>query len=130
MTNAELQYSLVKLEKAFNRLIEGTQVEKEDIARDLVIKRFEFTFEQAWKLLKIALEHQGIICRSPRQSFSQALRLEWITSEDTYIAMLEDRNLAVHIYDEQMAQEIFNRILDIYIPKFRELIEYFKKAIL
>ena len=35
--------------------------------------------------------------------------------------MIEDRNLTVHTYDEEIAEKVCNHILD-YLPLFRELL--------
>jgi hypothetical protein len=39
-------------QKAVKRLDEILKEEKSDIVRDSAIKRFEFTFDLSWKLLK------------------------------------------------------------------------------
>ncbi|WP_457564684.1 nucleotidyltransferase substrate binding protein [Caminibacter sp.] len=35
--------------------------------------------------------------------------------------MIEDRNISSHVYDEEKANEIFNRIKNIYLPYFESL---------
>jgi nucleotidyltransferase substrate binding protein (TIGR01987 family) len=45
-------------QKAVKRLDEILKEEKSDIVRDSAIKRFEFTFDLSWKLLKTYLEEE------------------------------------------------------------------------
>jgi nucleotidyltransferase substrate binding protein (TIGR01987 family) len=63
--------------------------------RDSAIKRFELTFELAWKSAKAYAAGQGIVCRSPRDSFSEAFRLGLISDNPLWLKMIEDRNLSV-----------------------------------
>lgn len=42
--------------------------------------------------------------------------------------MIEDRNLTVHIYDENIADDVYSR-LSIYLNLFKKLFEKFKKNI-
>ncbi|MBI5244541.1 MAG: nucleotidyltransferase substrate binding protein [Elusimicrobia bacterium] len=64
--------------------------------RDSAIKRFELTFELAWKSIKEHLESLGIVARSPRECLEQALSLGVISDDPRWLRMLEDRNLSVH----------------------------------
>ena len=52
-----------------------------------------------------------------RESLRQAFRLGWIEDE-RWVRMLEDRNLSVHIYNEELAQAIYGRL-----PGYLELLE-------
>jgi len=45
-----------KLTKAIERLEEVLKLEKNAVVRDSAIQRFEFTFDLAWKTLKLYLE--------------------------------------------------------------------------
>ena len=62
----EFEYSFEKLQEAFNRLNEGILSSKDELDKDGVIQRFEFTFELLWKTLKIYFESEGIICDTPK----------------------------------------------------------------
>ena len=48
----EVKYSLEKLKKAFKRLDEAVKEASDELDRDGVIQRFEFTFEMFWKTVK------------------------------------------------------------------------------
>ena len=70
----------------------------EALALDGTIQRFEFTFELAWKTLKVFLEDQGMICRSPKACFKDAFKIGWIDNEDSWISLLQARNMTSHVY--------------------------------
>lgn len=82
----------------------------ETLALDGTIQRFEFTFELAWKTLKAFLEDQGIICRSPKACFKEAFKMGWIEDEESWISLLQARNMTSHVYSEGMAVEIYESI--------------------
>ena len=41
--------------------------------------------------------------------------------------MLNDRNLTSHVYKEEMAQEIVERITDLYINEFKNILTQMQK---
>jgi hypothetical protein len=51
----ELKYSFNKLKDAEKRLEEGIKQTEDQLDRDGVIQRFEFTFELLWKTLRLLL---------------------------------------------------------------------------
>jgi nucleotidyltransferase substrate binding protein (TIGR01987 family) len=118
-----LEYSLNKLKKAHQRLIEGIEQAKDELDRDGVIQRFEFTFELLWKALKIYLEYQGVIVKTPRGSFVEAFRIGLIDNEKAFLDMLEDRNNTSHIYDKETSEKIYNRIKKNYRNEISRVLE-------
>ena len=46
------KYAFQKLEKAFSKLKEGAAWVQDELDKDGMIQRFEFTFEQLWKTLQ------------------------------------------------------------------------------
>ncbi len=121
-----LEYSLKKLIDAHKRLEEGIEQARDELDKDGVIQRFEFTFELLWKALKIYLEHQGIIVKTPRDSFVEAFRINLFDDEKIFLDMMEDRNSASHIYDKETSKKIFNRIKKNYSSEITKLIEQLK----
>jgi nucleotidyltransferase substrate binding protein (TIGR01987 family) len=83
-----------------------------DVYLDIVVKRFEFTYEMAWKALKMHLTFVGIEARSPRMVFKEAYIQNIIEDEDIWLDMIEQRNLSSHIYDEFEIREILDKISD------------------
>ena len=87
---------------------------------DLTIHRFEFTFELFWKALrKKLIDEYGVNVNSPKPVLQEAYLNQLIEREETWIAMLQDRNLTSHTYKEALAFEIYNNI-KIYTPFLRE----------
>jgi len=123
-----LEYSLNKLKNANQKLKEGIEQAKDELDKDGVIQRFEFTFELLWKALKIYLEYQGIIVKTPRDSFVEAFRIDLISDEKIFLDMLEDRNNTSHIYDKKTSEKIFNRIKKKYQTEIAKVIELLNKS--
>lgn len=121
-----LEYSFKKLKDAHKRLEEGIKQTKDELDKDGVIQRFEFTFELLWKALKIYLEHQGIIVKTPRDSFVEAFRINLFDDEKIFLDMLEDRNNTSHIYNKVTSEKIFNRIKKNYSSEIAKIIDQLK----
>ena len=119
----ELSYAIEKLMKASARLSEGLASVRDDLDRDGILKRFEFTFEQLWKTLKILLEREGIYAKTPREVLKEAFRLGWIEHESVFSDMLTARNRSSHIYDFEETREIFEQIKTKYAQAISELTE-------
>lgn len=114
--------NLEKFKDAIGNLEEVMRVEKSDISRDSAIKRFEICFDLAWKSIKIYAKSQGLECYSPRKCFKTAFQLRLIEDEEKWVRMIEDRNLAAHIYSETKADEIYLRLGE-YADIFKKLKE-------
>lgn len=100
-------------ESAF-RLAEVLAQPASEFIRDATIQRFEFTFEVVWKSLKLYLERQGYECGGPRPTLKKAFAENLIPTPeeaDLWLAMLEDRNLTAHAYDEALANRIHEHIV-------------------
>ena len=110
-----LEHAVQRLGDAYSKLKHGVDTAKDELGKDGVIQRFEFTFALLWKTLKIFLEYEGIDVKSPRESLKEAFRVGFIEDEETCLDMLEDRNLTSHIYDEKLSDEIYKRIKSRYV---------------
>ena len=123
---SDYRVKLTNFHNAMSRLKEGVQKwdEADDLARDGLIQRFEFTFELAWKTLKTCFEEEGLIgLNSPKPVLREAYAAGLLKSEELWLAMLQDRNSTAHIYSEQVAVQICRRIQERYLDAFAELIE-------
>lgn len=81
-----------------------------DVYLDVAVKRFEFTFEMAWKAIRRYLDFEGIICKSPRACFKEAFAQGLVEEEGVWLEMIEFRNLSTHIYNEQEIQELLDYV--------------------
>ena len=88
----------------------------DELRRDGLIQRFEFTFELAWKSLKEYLEAQGFArLTTPREVLREAYAAELIDGEAVWLSMLDARNQTSHLYDEDVSAEIAARICGEYL---------------
>lgn len=121
---------LENFEHAILRLEAALQYDPEvlDIALDAVIQRFEFTFEQAWKSIRLAAKAVGYDCKSPRGCLKLAYKLEWLEDEEKWLRLLEARNLTLHTYDQETAVEVYETVKDTF-EVFKSLLEELRKEI-
>lgn len=120
MSKERLKEKFAEYKKAVNKLKEALEEDTSNpLLYDGVTQRFEFTYELAWKLMKLYLEYEGIVTvNSPRSAFKEAFAAGIITEGETWIDMINARNLTVHTYNEQMAKEIYYKVKDKYFPVF------------
>ena len=94
---------------------------EEEIVREALIKRFEFTQELSWNLLKDYMTYQGEVdLAGSRDVYRRALKLGLI-SDSTWMNMILDRNLSAHDYNDVKSKEIARRIINEYYPLMRQL---------
>jgi nucleotidyltransferase substrate binding protein (TIGR01987 family) len=86
-----------------------------------LIQAFEFTFELFWKTFQKLAPEAGLEAPSPREALLAGVKLRLITVDerDDWSQMLRDRNLTSHTYNASVADEILERLLDRYLPRFR-----------
>lgn len=98
-------------QKAVKRLDEILKKEKNDINRDSAIKRFEFTFDLSWKVIKAYLEEEkGITCISPKECFREGYRTGLIDYDELWLKITDWRNEAVHTYSEKFANALYAKL--------------------
>ena len=119
--------SHINFSKAVERftqvLSEKADIDKSDFSEyysDIAIKRFEFTYEMAWKTLKRYIAYIGLDCKNPRSCFKEAFAQGLIENENIWLEMIEARNTSSHIYDEYEIQEIVEKMC-IFADEFVEL---------
>ena len=126
-----LSNKVENLRKAVERLSEGIlelQANQSSIVRDGVIQRFEFTTELAWKATREYLMDQGFVdINSPKLVMKEAFSFGLITDDNIWIQILNDRNLTSHIYKEEIADEICERIIKTYFQEFKALSKRLKE---
>lgn len=106
--------------KSVGRMQEALEQTYSVLTRDASIKRFELSFELSWKLLKAFLDNQGFLCNSPRKCLEQAFSFGVVEDDPLWLAMMNDRNSAVHTYDEDFANALYSRLPD-YLKLFQAL---------
>lgn len=115
MKKVDVLLKIDNFEKALSRLKEAVEKAEDELDKDGVIQRFEFTVELLWKTLKAILEYKYIQCNSPRSCIKEAFKAGLIDDDEIILDMLEDRNRSSHIYDSSVSEEIFSRIKAVYL---------------
>lgn len=128
-------FHLEPLEKAVSQLALGleraVQTPGDDLARDGVIQRFEYTIDLCWKLLQrylkdVAQVDEGTI-RTKKDLFREAARVRLIPDAATWIAHYEARSETSHIYDASVAARVFERAR-LSVGDTRQLLEALRDA--
>ena len=117
---ANYRKALVKLTQAVDLLSKQTGGETvvDELLQEGLIQRFEYTHELAWKVMKDYAEYQGYTdVRGSRDAIRKALEMNLI-DDKSWMETIEDRNLTVHNYDNEIASEIYNNIMNVYAPLF------------
>lgn len=129
--NANLK-KLANFERAIAKLKEGVKRYdgSDELVRDGLIQRFEFSFELAWKALKAMFEEEGLIgLNSPKRIFREAYSSKFIDDEELWLKMLKDRNSTAHLYDENVAQRVSADIKAVYVDELEDLLQKIKQRI-
>lgn len=93
----------------------------DDIIKEGMIQRFEYTHELAWNVMKDFLVASGNTNvfgskDATREAFSAGI----ITKGEVWMDMINSRNKTSHTYNEQIADEIFFKIMHEYHVLFVE----------
>lgn len=98
------------------------QLEKEGL-----VQRFEFTFELTWKTLKDYLEASGIslTISTPREVLKEAYAANIIADGRLWLQMLDHRNLLSHTYDVKRFDEAVLAIDAEYATLIRDAVAFF-----
>ena len=134
--------ALEKAAKAFeNSLAFALKVEEKtaeiqvfferEIARAAVIQHFEFTYELCWKTMKRYIEmdigaEADILTR--KDLFRLAAERRLITSFDQWVEFHQARNRTSHVYDEEVADEVYE-ITKAFINPLKEFLITMKERI-
>lgn len=101
----------------------------DDLYRDGLIQRFEFTVELAWKSLKDYLEDQGFVLgvSSPRAILKEAFAAGVILDAEAWNDILKARNITSHVYDEATAEQVVDMIVNNFVPPLKALADFYTK---
>lgn len=113
--------SLLKVQAFFNRVFKTAKSELEKAG---AIHTFSCAYELAWKTMKRILNLRGIDVNSPREAFRRAGIGGLIADAEPWFEILKKRNLTTHVYDEEIALEVFESL-----PEFSQLLDQFINTI-
>lgn len=117
---------LSTFKSALKRLVEVIELSQQrklnQFECDSLIKRFEFSYEMAWKLMMSYEKDCGILeIRGSKDVVRQAYCMSLIDNGDAWMEMIDARNSTSHLYDEEMASDVIDEIIHTYFPLFVEL---------
>ncbi len=111
----------------------GFGKETDDLLKEGLIQRFEYTQELAWKVMKDYEEYQGYTdIQGSRDAIRKALQMGIIDSP-AWMNTIYSRNLTSHCYDEKEFNTIWQQITVDYLPifvSFSEKMNSIKTAII
>ena len=115
----------------FDSSFDSPLAKLDEAIRDSIIKKFEYTFELAWKTVKDYLEYLGMTEKigSPREIIQLGFKQGIISDGEAWISMMLSRNALSHLYDEKASRDIYKKIKNEYVKLFNELKEKLDQAI-
>jgi len=109
MNTQKIDQLKTQLQKANSRLEEALAQPENDMQHDAVVKRFEFCFELAWKLMAEWLKYKGFEVYGPRDSIRSGAENGIIGDAEQWMDLLEARNLTTHTYDEETSKVVYEK---------------------
>lgn len=121
--------ALLKLEQAVIKIKEEYKIDEHgaldeddflnDIIKEGLIQRFEYTHELAWNVMKDFLVNAGNVnIFGSRDATKEAFSAGLIANGDAWMDMIKSRNKTLHTYNEETADDIFLKIVDQYYTEF------------
>ena len=93
----------------------------DEMIKEGLIQRFEYTHELAWNVMKDFAIYQGNTnVGGSRDATREAFQLQLISDGKIWMDMIGSQNKTSHTYNEETADEIYSKILNEYYPAFLE----------
>lgn len=94
-----------------------------ELEKQGLIQSFEFTQELSWKTLKDFLEYKGADSEivGSKDAVRKAFAAGIIENGDVWMDMIASRNVSSHTYNNETADEILKKCLDVYYDAFKLL---------
>lgn len=119
---ANFEKALQKLVEAINYIKDNnskTEIVLDEIIKEGLIQRFEYTHELAWNVMKDYATYQGNnTVGGSRDATREAFQLKLISDGAIWMDMIGSRNKTSHTYNEATAEEIYLKIIQDYFPAF------------
>jgi nucleotidyltransferase substrate binding protein (TIGR01987 family) len=91
----------------------------DEIIKEGLIQRFEYTFEMAWNVMKDYALYQGNSeIAGSRDAIRYAFSSNLISDGDMWMDMIKSRIKTSHTYNEETANEIYQKIINEYFDAF------------
>jgi nucleotidyltransferase substrate binding protein (TIGR01987 family) len=120
----KLEEAVLKIKEEYNIDENGTIAEDnflDNIIKEGLIQRFEYTHELAWNVMKDFLVHAGNNnIFGSKDATREAFALGLISNGEVWMDMISSRNKTSHTYNEETADDIFFKIINEYYPEFKQ----------
>lgn len=127
MTNPDIRWKqrFSNYRKALQQLRSAVQLSRErpltELEQQGLIQGFEFVHELAWNVMKDFFEYQGSSSiMGSRDASREAFKRNLVVDGEGWMDMIADRNRSSHTYNEAIANEIADRIIQRYFRLFEE----------
>jgi nucleotidyltransferase substrate binding protein (TIGR01987 family) len=130
MDLVHLQERIGEYLRALRQLESAIAEPLDEFVRDSIIRRFEFTFEEAWQLLqaRLALESIGTShsksnspTTSPEQVLQSAVQAGLIHNSSAWAELQENRKLTSHTHQESVARAVHDFAVNEGLALYRQL---------
>lgn len=127
-----IERGYVQTESAIARLAEAVvkySAEPDEMIRDALIQRFEFSYEILWKLFRKIHIMRGCPrskVRTAYEAIAEAGAAGWLKDRAMWEQMREDRNVTSHEYDRNVATTVAVRVCREYCPEMQRVLAYLK----
>ena len=118
-------------EMAFIKLREAVEAgELNELERNGLIQRFEFTLDLSWKVLKDFLEEKGFSFKpSPKETIRQAQESDYIDYAQELIDGLDIRNELSHDYSGEKFEKSEVELREDIYPALEKLYQFFMEEL-
>ena len=118
---ANFDRAIAKLKEAVDplQMPDEDKAHFSDLEKEGLIKRFEYSYELAWNVMKDYLEFQGNTdIKGPRDAIRAAFKVNLIEDGEIWMDMIRSRQLTAHTYNQAVAEDIFTKIIAVYYHEF------------
>lgn len=118
-------------EQTFLRLKEAMEMDSlNELERNGLVQRFEFTLDMSWKVMKDFLEYKGFSFKpSPKDTFRQAQASKYIDYAQALIDGLTLRNELSHDYDGKKFEESEKSLRKDIYPALAKLYDFYRSEL-
>ncbi len=123
--------ALARLRKAVDIIAaeQHGRSEVDDLLKEGLVQRFEYTQELAWKVMKDYEEYQGYTdVQGSRDAIRRALQMG-LVDDARWMDTIASRNLTSHCYDDEEFQAVLCQIVNDFLPIFLRFSEHMNAII-
>lgn len=102
-----------------------------DLEKQGLIQAFEFTQELSWKTLTDYIKFKGIAqdLAGSKDAVRYAYNSNLIENADIWMDMIASRNSSSHTYDQETADDIADKVKNLYLDEFCKLQKRLEKEL-